>query len=182
VKRFTLFALFGILCALPLLCTTLQRLSLDDMITKSTSIVRGKVTGSYTAASGRVIYTHYTIQVTESYKGSAASTVDAAVPGGAANGLRQSFAGSPELQAGEEYVLFLWTSRSGLTQVIGLTQGIFTLSKSTSDPMATRAAGDDLLLTPGSGVPVKGETLSLKLSALRGRITSRLAAQKGATR
>jgi hypothetical protein len=170
------------LCALPLLCATLERLSLDDMITKSTSIVRGKVAGSYAAASGRVIYTHYTVQVSESYKGSAASTVDVAVPGGVANGLRQNFSGSPELQAGEEYVLFLWTSRSGLTQVIGLTQGIFTLSKTSSDAVATRVAGDDLMLTPGSGVPVKGETLSMKLSELRGRIVSRLGAQKGATR
>jgi hypothetical protein len=41
---------------------TLERLSLDDLITKSRVIVRGKVLmNSYTATSGPVIYTHYRI-------------------------------------------------------------------------------------------------------------------------
>ncbi|MGH9665509.1 MAG: hypothetical protein ACRD9L_13880, partial [Bryobacteraceae bacterium] len=68
---------------------TLERLSLDDMIVKSTAIVHARVTGSYAAASGRMIYTHYTIQVSESLKGKAAGAMDVAVPGGAAKGFQQ---------------------------------------------------------------------------------------------
>src|SRR5579862_4041182 len=75
------------LAALP--GATLERLSLQDMITQSTAIVRAKISGSYTAFSGAVIYTHYQIQVSETLKGKA--TVEFIVPGGVANNIRQTF-------------------------------------------------------------------------------------------
>jgi hypothetical protein len=49
------------------------------------------------------------------------------VPGGATAGIRQEVAGAPALATGGEYVIFLWTSNSGLTQVIGLSQGLFSV-------------------------------------------------------
>ena len=42
----------------PLTAATLQRLSLDDMVAQSTSIVRGTVTASWSAFTGSIIYTH----------------------------------------------------------------------------------------------------------------------------
>ena len=39
------------------------------MIAKSTAIVRGKVVSSWAGFSGPVIYTHYTMQVSEQLKG-----------------------------------------------------------------------------------------------------------------
>ena len=75
--------------------------------------------------SGPVIYTHYQLQVSERYKGAAESTVDLAIPGGVVNGIRQVWGGAPQLDSGDEYVFFLWTGKSGLTQVMGLTQGLF---------------------------------------------------------
>ncbi|MBZ5584930.1 MAG: hypothetical protein LAQ30_22510 [Acidobacteriia bacterium] len=155
----------------PLRSATLERLSLDDMISQSTSIVRGKVANSYSAFSGRIIYTHYAIQVSERLKGSAQATIDVAVPGGAANNLRQTFAGAPELATGQEYVLFLWTGRSGITQVIGMTQGLFSVAPdSSSDPLATRRASRELMLARGTGQPVKDRTLVMRLSELRSLI------------
>src|SRR5579875_2721629 len=53
----------------PLQSATLERLSLNDMIQKSTAIVRGTVTGSHVAQQGALIYTHYTVHVTERFKG-----------------------------------------------------------------------------------------------------------------
>ncbi len=94
------FALFLIAGWLPLQCATLERLSLDDMIARSTAIVRGKVTSSYAAFSGPVIYTHYTIQVSEQYKGAGQASVEVVIPGGTAGNLRQSFAGAPTLTPG----------------------------------------------------------------------------------
>jgi len=158
-------------CALPLPCATLERLSLDDMIAKSTSIVRGKVASSYAAFSGPVIYTHYTVQVSERLKGSGGATVDVAVPGGIANGLRQSFSGTPSFLNGDEFVFFLWTSKAGLTQVIGLTQGLFLIAPDgTSDPVATRSASHELMLD-ANGQSVKDQTLTMHLSELRTRIS-----------
>ena len=41
-------------------------------------------------------------------------------------------AGAPTLRAGREYVLFLWTSRSGLTQLMGMSQGLFSVERTTA--------------------------------------------------
>ena len=154
---------------------TLQQLSLDDMIAQSTAIVRGKVTGSYAATSGPVIYTFYAIQVTEQFKGPTKSGWTVAVPGGTANNLRQTFPGAPQFNTGDEFVFFLWTGRSGLTQVIGLTQGLFKLSTvSSADPVATRAASSELMFERGTGRQVKDQTLVMNLSELRSRIASKL--------
>jgi hypothetical protein len=166
-------------CVVPLQCATLERLSFDDMVSKSTAIVRGKVTSSFAAfaGTGPVIYTHYSIQVSERLKGSTGSTVDVAVPGGVVNNLRQSFAGAPTFNTGDEYVFFLWTSRAGLTQVIGLTQGLFSLAQDGSqDPMATRSASHELMLDRGTGQPVSDQPMLMHLSELRSRISSTVAA------
>lgn len=167
-------ALIG--CVAALHGATLERLTLEQMISKSTAIVRGTVTGSSAAFSGPVIYTHYTVQVSEQYKGAAGSSVDVVVPGGTVNGVRQSFSGAPALNQGEQYVLMLWTGKSGLTQVIGLTQGLFELSSATtSDPTLTRTATRELMLDAQTGQPVKDQTLTMHLSELRTRISSVLA-------
>jgi hypothetical protein len=132
--------------------TTLQQLSLSDMISKSTSIVHAKATGSYTAVRGGDIYTYYQFQVSQTLKpaGSAIQTqggaLQVAVPGGVAQGFRQTVPGAPNISIGVDYVLFLWTSASGLTQVIGLSQGLFRM---TSDP-----AGNAILVRPASTEPM----------------------------
>jgi hypothetical protein len=170
VKR-RLALLGALVAAAPLGAATLERLSLDEMIGKSTSIVRAKVMGAHAAFSGNVIYTHYSLQVLERLKGSGPMAAEVAVPGGSANGLQQTFSGAPEFATGRQYVLFLWTGPTGLNQVIGLTQGIFTLDQpSAADPVATRAASHELMLAPGSGRAVKDQTLGMRLSELRARI------------
>jgi hypothetical protein len=157
---------------------TLERLSLDDMIGQSTAIIRGKVTGSNAAMSGTIIFTYYTIQVSEQYKGPAQNAVTVAVPGGAANHLSQTFPGVPQLKTGDEFVFFLWTGNSRITQIIGLTQGLFRLSAgaSANDPLATRPASAELMLDRGTGRPVKDQTLVMNLSELRAHIASTLGA------
>jgi hypothetical protein len=180
VQRALRFAL-GLVCGLlPLHAATLERLSLDDLIAKSTAIVRGTVSGSYAAFRGPIIFTHYTVQVSEPMKGSRASTLDVVVPGGTANNLRQLFSGTPQLKNGDQFVFFLWTGPSGLTQIMGLTQGLFRLSSdSAGGVVATRAASTELMLDPATGRPVKDQTLIMSLSQLRSRIAGRV--QRGAT-
>jgi hypothetical protein len=154
---------------------TLERLSLDDMITQSTGIVRGKIAGSYAAAHGRLIYTYYAIQVSETLKGASQNSMVVAVPGGTANNLRQTVPGAPQLHAGDEFVFFLWTGKSGMTQIIGLTQGLFKLSSAGSgDPVATRSASAELMLDRDTGRPVQDHRLVMNLSDLRARIAAKL--------
>lgn len=156
---------------------TLERLSLDEMISKSTAIVRGRVTGSSAAMRGAIIYTSYSIQVAEQLKGAAQSFVTVAVPGGVANNRRQTFAGAPELKAGDDFVFFLWTGKSGTTQIIGLTQGLFRLSATTTgDAVATRPASAELMLDRATGEPVRDQAVVMNLSDLRAHIASVLGA------
>jgi hypothetical protein len=167
--------------------TTLEQLTLDDMSQKSTAIVRAKVTGSRSASrgSGRAadIYTYYQLQVLETWKspGPAATfaTTEVAVPGGVANGIRQIVSGAPVLEPGQEYVIFLWTSRSGLTQVIGLSQGVFKLSEESSGggSVARRPAASELMLSR-SGVPVEDHAVNMPVQDLRARVLQALGAAK----
>jgi hypothetical protein len=159
--------------------TTLQQLSTDAMILQSTAIVRAKVTGSNTAFVGKDIYTYYQLQVTQSLKSSSPQTqIQVAVPGGMARGLRQMVAGAPTLMNGQDYVIFLWTSRSGLTQIIGLSQGLFTVvPDSNGNAMLVRPAAAALMLNQ-SGQPVASQPVSMSLSALLGEIQTVLGASK----
>jgi hypothetical protein len=150
---------------------TLEYLSLDDMTAKSTAIVRGRVLSSSASFQGPLIYTHFTVQVLERWKGPDAAQLDVVVPGGAAQGLRQTFSGTPRLAEGSEYILFLWTGTSGLTHVIGLSQGIFTLENDAkSELMATRAASTEAVLDPKTGGVVTGQPVRLRLGDLRSRV------------
>ena len=178
MKRILIVAMFVAACLAPLHSATLERLSLDDMIVRSTSIVRGRVTSSWADFTGSVIYTHYKVQVSEQFKGASQGTVEVMTPGGTAKGVHSTFSGSPILNNGDEFVFFLWTSKGGITWITGLTQGLFALSPAAVDPerTATRAASRELMLDAATARPVKDAPLSMRLSELRARI---VAAQGG---
>jgi len=154
-------------CVSGLSAATLQRLSLEDMTQQSTLVVRGIVQGPVTSAlHSRVIFSHYQIQVTEVWKGHPGSFVDVAVPGGTFNGVQQSYSGAPGFQLGKEYIFFLWTSRNGVTQVIGLSQGLFGIN---GGVQAARPATTEMLLDR-RGQPVTDSSLVMQLSDLRSRV------------
>lgn len=160
-------------CIMPLQSATLERLSLADMIAKSTAIVRGTVIGSSVALQGPIVYTHYSIRVTERLKGHPPTTVDVVVPGGVVDNVRQSFPGTPQLNPGDDFVFFLWSGRSGVIQILGLTQGLFAISGGGSRKLiATRSASREVMLDPGTGQQVKDQTLVMNLSDLRSEIAA----------
>jgi hypothetical protein len=149
--------------------TTLQKLTMDDMIRQSTVIVRAKVLDSRTAFRGQDIYTYYQVQVVEGWSTSA-QQIEVAIPGGLVKGTRQMVAGAPALNPGDEYMLFLWTSKSGLTQVIGLSQGMFSVKvNAAGDQTLTRAAATELMLDK-SGHVVTDQPVSLRLTDVRSQI------------
>ena len=167
--------------AASLRATTLEQLTLDDMIQKSTAIVRARVLGSRSGSHGTNIYTYVQLQTLETWKGSSSTTTEVAIPGGVVNGIRQSVAGAPELKPGSEYVLFLWTSRSGLTQVIGLSQGLFKVSEEGLEgggvTVAQRPPASELMLDH-SGSPVEDRPLKIRIQDLRARVQRTLRAAK----
>lgn len=169
-------ALAGVLAAvcLPLPGTTLQQLTLLQMCQKSTSIVRGNLQPSYTAMRGSVLYTHYNILVEEHWKGTTANRIDVAVPGGALQGVRQIYSGAPQLSIGQDYVLFLWTSPTGLTQIIGLSQGLFKVDfGAPGGPTVSRAASQENMVN-AAGQQINDSNFTMSLAAFRTAITRAL--------
>jgi hypothetical protein len=169
---------FSLLASVALLvpagATTLVKMSMNDLIVQSTSIVRARVTGSRSAAVGRDIYTYYQLDVSETLKHGAIPPVEFAVPGGVYGNFRQIGIGSPVFTQGQEYVLFLWTGRSGMTQVIGLSQGSFNLTRDASGTtVLNRPAIDDQMLDK-SGKPVSDAAVTMKWSDFRALIAKTL--------
>jgi hypothetical protein len=166
--------------------STLQRLSLNDMIQKSTLIVRGTIQpGTGPALRGSIIYTHYQLSVTTSFKGGPAQAftaqqlIDVAVPGGVLNGLQQPVAGAPTFSIGQDYVLFLWTSKSGLTQVIGLSQGLFNVTTNAQGQVIVSRGAASQPMVDSTGQPVTDSNLQMPLSLLASTIQAVLAGGSG---
>ncbi len=164
---------------LPASGATLEKLSLDQMIAKSTSIVRARAHESRAEQRGRVIYTFTRVDVLEQWKGAEESTIDVATPGGAVGGMRQIFSGTPDLQSGQEYVLFLWRGSNGITQIIGLSQGLFTLEADENGQMVVhRAASGEVMLDGETGQRVQDQAMTLDLGELRSRVDTALGAAR----
>lgn len=174
LMRLVAISVFLAGAVIPVPATILQQLTLDEMARKSTSIVHVRVTGSSDVVRGGDVFTLYKFRTLESLK-PGPMVREVAVPGGVAGGMRQVVAGAPTLRTGREYVLFLWTSRSGLTQLIGMSQGLFSVERSTTiDPRASRAASDEQMLD-AAGRAVRDETLSMPLRELKAKISKALA-------
>jgi len=179
VFRFLLVAMCLIPGAAPLSGVMMQQLSMDDLAVKSTAIIRGQVTGSYTAFSGPTIYTHYLIAVSETWKGAAVVTFDVALPGGVAGGIRQTYPGVPQLSTGIAYVLYLWTSPSGITMPTGFSQGIFTVTGSTPSGLLTSRSANNESMLDSTGHPVQDHPVSMPLATMKSQVAAALAQQPG---
>lgn len=145
---------------------TLSLLSLNDLISKSTTIVQAQVTGSSASYTGSVIYTHYKVNVLAQWKGPAQTAIDVMVPGGKAKGMRQICPGVPQLAVGQQYVLFLWTSRFGLTYTMGFTQGVFNLQGSAGNQTILQMPATETVLARATGQAVQNRPISMPLPQL----------------
>jgi|SRR5579859_3986061 hypothetical protein len=176
MRRISLLLLCLVPWVAPLPGATLERLSLDDIILKSTDIVRAKVVGSSADFRGSVIYTHWKLQVVERWKGTDQASIEVLVPGGATAGFRQDVPGAPALVAGREYLLYLWTARSGATYITGLSQGVFELTKNAAgDLMASRAAASETMLDRQTWQPVKDDGIQMSYADMTAHIVQTLA-------
>jgi hypothetical protein len=162
----------------PARATSLQKLRLDEIIQKSIAIAPAKVSSSAGALCGQDIYTYYKLQILEDLRSAGIRQIEVSVPGGSAGGLRQIFSGAPVLNAGDEYVFFLWTSPSGLTQVIGLSQGLFSVKESEQGDLVVARRPTSELMLDSYGHAVDDQSVSMRLSELRGRVQSVLRAGK----
>jgi hypothetical protein len=150
---------------LPVQATTLRRASLDDLIQTSTSIVRGRVAGSLTTSQGPLVYTHYTIQVLDRWKGPVAAQVDVQVP---------QAEGAPQFKTGSEYVFFLWTGPSGANHVLGLTQGALDVTKDAAGNTLVVRQPTEAMVLNQAGDTSSQDPMQMKLSDFASRVSSTL--------
>ena len=149
---------------------TLRQLSLAQLGQSATSVVRARVTSSTASFTGATIYTHYKLQISETWKGTAPAEV--VLPGGVAAGYRQSFPGVPTLQTGSEYVLYLWQSpTTGITHIVGFSQGIFNITQQSDGALQVGRARIGETMLDANGHPVRDQAIQMPLSALRNQVT-----------
>jgi hypothetical protein len=162
--------------------TTLQKLTLDELAAKSTAIIRARVISSRGSRRGTDVFTLYELETVEMVKGQYGRVPgQVAVPGGIAEGIRQVVAGAPVLKINQEYVLFLWTGHSGLTQLTGLSQGMFMVTRGPSgDVIASRAMASERMLD-GSGHPARSEPVAMPWSELKAKLVEALSTDRAAT-
>ena len=151
---------------------TLEKLSVEEMSQKSTLIVRGRIAGCSGEIEGSVIYTACNVAVSERWKGQSGPQVRFVIPGGTARGLVQTFTGTPKMNSGAEYVLFLWAGRSGINQVIGMSQGVFNVD---TGVVTRKATSERMVDKEGNDIP--DEPVRLGVDELRRRVRQALAAE-----
>jgi hypothetical protein len=157
------------LLVVPASATTLEKLTVDDLVQKSTLIVRARVLESKPSVVGKVIYTNYSVQVLESIRGASGATLTVSVPGGTYNGIQQRFAGTPRLDLGTEYVLFVWTGATKINHIMGLAQGLFSVKLNAQGETVLRRGAIDADIVDAGGNPINDPGMAMTLKDLRNR-------------
>jgi hypothetical protein len=117
-----------------------------------------------------MIYTNYRLSVTSTLKGTPASSLQVAVPGGDYRGMHQSVSGAPVFTAGQEYVLFLWTGPSGTNYVVGMGQGVFQVQTNSSGAVVLTRGPVDAQVLDAAGTVAATPALTLLLTDLQAKI------------
>jgi hypothetical protein len=110
--------------------TIVPRLSLEEMVARSETIVSGQVTRVWTAwdSPHRFIWTHTEILVSNVTKGNRSGKLVVSEPGGIVDGLGMQIAGTPGYAPGEQVMLFLERMPNGYLRTAGMGQGKLSLS------------------------------------------------------
>jgi len=123
---------WGLLFSAAAFATLVPRMTLEDLVDGSRSVVHGTVTRTWTGwdGDGRMIWTHYEIQVADSLKGSPGSRIVLSEPGGMIGDTSMQIVGVPVYEVGEEIVVFTTLTPVGFERTCGWGQGKFGVSAS----------------------------------------------------
>ncbi len=155
--RSTLLAIASLLVCLPAGATVVEALELEQLSQASELVVRGTALESSAewVAGRRQIRTVTRVQVSDRLKGDPqAREVEVHTPGGTVGDITQKVSGSPQLEPGDEVVLFL-KRRPGprrLFQVVGMGQGRFSVVREAGRELVVREPARLSLLYPDGSV------------------------------
>ncbi len=146
-QQFLISSLLTLFASFPLLSTTVEKFTLDDLVQKSGRIVIGKCISRESRWNdrGTLILTTARFVVSEPLKGSADGFVNVVTVGGTLDGITQTVSGMPVFEPEEEALLFLEPSKNGHWQPLGMSQGKFRI-------LRNRQTGEEELLHSLSGL------------------------------
>ncbi len=107
--------------------TTVERLSLEQMVRLSQRIILGRCVSreSYWNKTRTLILTSTRFAVTADLKGQSQGVATVVTVGGTKDGITQVVHGTPKFEDNEEVLLFLEAGKSGFWKPLGLSQGKF---------------------------------------------------------
>jgi lipid-A-disaccharide synthase len=129
--------------------TVLLPADLGDLSRGAYAIARGSIVAvdsRWTSPERRAIETVVTLRADVWLKGGLGSLVQFRVPGGRLGRYRSLVVGAPSFDAGQQVVVFLGAAPPAMPYVLGLSQGVFRIARSTAG----------LVVTPPAVMPVSG--------------------------
>jgi hypothetical protein len=148
-------AVLAVLLASPVDAAVVPRLDLADLVHSSEVIVQARVTRQWCAwdQDHKVIWTHYSLQVSDVLKGKPPFTVTLSEPGGEVGGKGMLVADVTHYANQEEVVVFLHRTPVGYWRPYGWGQGKYTVRQSASGAkqIYTNIGGMTLLERPKAG-------------------------------
>jgi hypothetical protein len=152
--------------------TIVPRLSLEDLVDESETIVEGRVQRSWTAwdPAHRYIWTHHELAISDRIKGAPQSSVIISEPGGTLDGVTLQIPGTVPFRAGEEIIVFLYRTPIGYLRTCGYGQGKYSISGNgapAQKKVRTNTAGLTLLDIKPIELPLDGMSVSEFKSRVR---------------
>lgn len=127
--------------------TSLQPLSLDDVVEASTMVVVGEAVSARTERTDQGVFTYTEFQVSDAVVGATDGRVTITTLGGRYKSgkfkLAETWPGSPMLVNGSRMMLFLQDSAVGNFEIVGFSQGALPVSDSSQG---------EVVRSPGGGV------------------------------
>ncbi len=181
MRRFILILLL-LLCPRDLRATVLVPAQFSEVVAGSQIIVYGRVNSVRAEWSDdrTRIDTIVTVTAGSYLKGGPGGTVTFRVPGGQIGRYRNVMIGAPQLQPGEEAVLFLNASGPSIAHIFGLSQGLYRVKV---DSRSGRRMVIPPVLMANADAPqaiVRGDTHRRQLSLDEFAATVRQAMSRGA--
>jgi hypothetical protein len=169
----------ALLFGLPTAATTMLRIELSELAQTADTVVHGTVRRMESRWSGdrTRIVTDVEIQVSETLKGQAGSTVVVIQPGGRVGDIGQVVHGLASFTEGEEVVVFLERRGASAFRVTGMAQGKYQVRRSADERSVLAVpenTGDTLLLDPATRQPTATAQRTLTLDELKAAIKTAL--------
>lgn len=152
--------------------TTLQRMSIEDLVAATPAIARVRCVSSEARWDRGRIWTFTSLELVESLKGAVPQRFTVRLPGGKAGSLLAKVDGVPRFAPGEEAVLFLQPTSAGDWGVVSWVQGTFRIrrEKSGGEERVTQDTGEAALFNPTTRKFEPGGIRNLPLRGFRERV------------